>query len=167
MKLWSKFSSSVSSLPGTGGRSSFDRLTVKSRSSRFFLNERAYFCLSRFKVDETSKTRMAQSREICRFWPFDRTVLTVWPADFKYQTVLTVTDQDFMNRDEIKRDENGQNMFVHRCLFASPSQDVFLQPLIPSIDHGGSFIFLVTLLYDQCCDLTEIVRLIVYQDKLM
>ena len=57
----------IENITGTGGRSSFDRLTIKSRSSRFFLNERAYFCLSRFKVDEMSKTRMAQSREICRF----------------------------------------------------------------------------------------------------
>ena len=78
---------------GTGGRSSFDRLTVKSRSSRFFLNERAHFCLSHLKVDEMSKTRMAQSREILA--------------------------KIFMNRDEIKRDENGQNMFVRRCLMCS------------------------------------------------
>ena len=82
----------------------------------FLLNKRAHFCLSRFKVDEMSKTRMAQSRKICRFWLFDRPVLTIWPAGFKYQTVLMVTDQDFMNRDEIKRDKNGQNMFVRRCL---------------------------------------------------
>ena len=58
---------------GTGGRSSFDRLTIKSRSSCFFLNERAHFCLSRFKVYEKSKTRMATSPKILtRFARFDR-----------------------------------------------------------------------------------------------
>ena len=29
-------------------------------------------------------------------------------------------DQDFMNQDEIKRDENGQNMFVRSCLIQEP-----------------------------------------------
>ena len=41
----------------------------------------------------------------------DLPILTVWPAGFKYQMVLMAMDQDFMNRDEIKQDKNGQNMF--------------------------------------------------------
>ena len=54
-----------------------------------------------------SKTRMAQSREILA--------------------------KIFMNRDEIKRDENGQNMFVRRCLLESYLMAV--QIFLCNMDH--------------------------------
>ena len=63
-------------MTGTGGRSLFDRLILLissrfKRASTFLLvliqirrDNRAHFCLSWFKLDKTSKMRMAQSRKI-------------------------------------------------------------------------------------------------------
>ena len=42
-------------------------------------------------------------------------------------------DQDFINRDEIKRDKNGQNMFVRRCLLESYLMAV--QIFLCNMDH--------------------------------
>ena len=47
---------------GTSDQSSFDCLTISSCLSCF--KRAAHFCLSRFKLDETSETRMAQSCKI-------------------------------------------------------------------------------------------------------
>ena len=71
--------------------------------------------LFHFKQASTFLLVLFQSRQewpdLTRFLQ-DLPVLTIWPVGFKYQTVLMATDQDFMNQDEIKWDENGQNMFV-------------------------------------------------------
>ena len=46
---------------------------------------------------------------------------------------------------------------VNVFLLARPSPDIFLPPLIPWVEQGGSSILLVTLLFDLCDDLTIIV----------
>ena len=88
---------------GTGGRTSFDRLTVYFRSSHLVLNEQTHFCMSRIKVDEKSETRMAQSRETCLFCLFDRTV-------FSNSTVKTGHGHSFMKWDEMNWDSHQRTL---------------------------------------------------------
>ena len=67
------------------------------------------FILS-FQSKWTSKMRMGQSQEICRFYHLTCHLKITAVKSFKM-----VTEHGFMNWNKKKWDENGQNMFNLRC----------------------------------------------------
>ena len=91
---------------GTSGRSSFDRLAVSSRSSHL-----AH--LSYLKWDETVQSCLVAWNKTSSILQ-DLTVMTISNHLTRRFLILNGHGQKIMNRDEIKRDENGRNMFTRQ-----------------------------------------------------